>query len=112
MGGKISSISAALLHRRGDRKDDAEIELVSAELSRRGIPFEYFLEKRLLRKQVPLAPDVLVVGHIPVVMQALRQLGIAPPPTNDYPESLAPWLHRRIWKTTAGEIVKRVHEER
>jgi hypothetical protein len=105
-------ISAALLHERGDRKNDPEIESVAAELARRGIPFRYFLEKRLLRKQVALAPDVLVVGHIPVVIRALRQLGVEPPPANDYPASLSPWLHRHVWKTTAGEIVKRVHEER
>lgn len=102
-------IKAALLQELGNGRTEPEIKSLAAELSRRGIHFRLFPEKHLRRGQIELAPDVLVAGHIPVVLSALRQMGIEPPAPNDYPESLRPWLHRRIWRSTVKDVVAQLH---
>src|SRR5688500_13163912 len=103
-------VRAALLQERGNGRLDREIRSLADELGRRGIPFEFFLDKRLHRGQVKVHRDVLVAGHIPVVVHALRQLGVEPPPPDDYPQALRPWLRRRIWDSTVGEVVQRLQE--
>jgi hypothetical protein len=105
---KQTSIRAALLQERGNGKLDPEVRSVATALSRRGVSHDVFLEKHLLRRRLHLAPDTLVVGHIPVVVQALRQLGVEPPPPNDYPQCLRPWLRRHVWTSTVREVVERL----
>jgi len=80
------------------------------ELERRRIPCQLFLAKHLQRRQLLLQPQILVAGHIPVVLGALRQLGLDPPVPNDYPECLTPWMHRRIWKSTVRDVVRTLQE--
>ena len=48
--------------------------------------------------------STLVHGTIPIVHTALRMLGANPPAPLDYPEPLQPFLGRRIWETTLGEV--------
>jgi hypothetical protein len=103
-------VRAALLQERGNGRLDPEVRSLADELGRRGIPVQFFLDKRLHRGHVKLHRDVLVAGHIPVVVHALRQLGVEPPPPDDYPQALRPWLRRRTWNSTVGEVVKRLQE--
>lgn len=103
-------IHAALLQQRGSGKLEPEAKSLSIGLARRGISCSLFLEKQLQRRQLKLQKDCLVAGHIPVVLGALRQLGIEPPQPNDYPNCLAPWLHRRIWTSVVCDVVAKVHE--
>ena len=103
-------IRSAYLQELGDHRRDVEVKAVAEELDRRQIPYKYFLEKNCRRNQLPFAADTLVVGHIPVIHSALRQLGIQPPPANDYPECLRPWLHRHMWASTVGKIVAILQE--
>lgn len=103
-------IAAALLQELGNGRLEPEIKSLAAELSRRGIPCTLFLEKRLQRRQLPLRPDTLVAGHIPVVLCALRQLGIGPPEPNDYPKCLQPWIRRRMWMSTVRKLVTILQE--
>jgi len=103
-------ITAALLQERGNGRLDPEIAAVAAELGRRGVPVRFFLDKHLQRDQLELRPDVLVAGHIPVVIRALRRLGVEPPPPDDYPRPLHPWLRRRVWTSTVGAVVRRLQE--
>lgn len=48
----------------------------------------------------PLRPGDIVVGGVGTVHQALRKLGVEPPPALDYPEVLLPYLGRTLEKTT------------
>lgn len=101
-------IRRALLQQHGNGRLSPEIGSISTTLASRGIPYELFFDKHLHRRRLTLAPDALVAGEIPIVVGALRQLGIEPPPPNDYPPSLTPWLRRRIWTGTVGAIVERL----
>jgi hypothetical protein len=47
---------------------------------------------------------------VPVVVGALGQLGIEPPIPNDYPISLQPLLHQRIWKSTVRRLIDDLYE--
>jgi hypothetical protein len=103
-------VQAALLQELGRGRHEAEITSLAAELERRGVPREFFLEKHLQGQQLRLRPETLVAGHIPVVLSALQQLGIDPPPSIDYPKCLWPWLHRRLWNSTVQEVVAKLQE--
>ena len=101
-------IVAALLQQSGNGRLEPEIKSLAMELPRRGVACQFFLEKHLQRRQLELKPTTLVAGHIPVVLGALRQLGVEPPVPNDYPESLRRWLHRRMWTSTVRDVVTKL----
>lgn len=42
---------------------------------------------------------------------AMSQLGIDIPTPNDYPQSLAPFLCRRVWKSTLGDVERSIFGE-
>jgi hypothetical protein len=104
------NLVAALLQERGNGRLEPEAKSLSVGLAKRGIPTQPFLEKKLHRRQLELHRDVLVAGHIPVVLGALRQLGIEPPEPNDYPASLSPWLRRRLWKSSVADVVTKLQD--
>lgn len=65
-----------------------------------GLRVAWFTEKRMQRGQCPITTRSLVVGGLPSVKAALRFLGHELPPPTDYPDSLAPFLQRRVWRST------------
>lgn len=73
----------------------------------RGLEVTLFVTKRMERRQLPLSPRTLVVGEIPTVEAALRQLGVEPPGDDSYPEPLRPFLLRRVWPSSLGEVEQR-----
>lgn len=97
-------ITRAYVQEMGGKQLSPESKSLVAGLGRRNIPVELFTEKRILRRQLRLSPETLVAGSIPAVVQALHQLGIEVPEPNDYPASLRPFLHRRIWESTVGVV--------
>ncbi|WP_426753828.1 ATP-grasp domain-containing protein [Myxococcus sp. Y35] len=97
-------IRSAFIQEYGAGRMEPEMRALLDELLARGIPVETFTEKRLSRGQLPLARDVLVAGDVPTVLGALRQLGIDAPETQDYPPSLSPFLHRRVWRSTVRQL--------
>jgi len=97
-------IRRAFVQEKGNGRLDPEMRQVAEELRRRGVPVDLFTEKRLLRRQLALAPDTLVAGYVPVVLGALQQLGVPAPEPDDYPACLRALLHRRIWESTVGEV--------
>jgi hypothetical protein len=103
-------IRAALLQQTGNRKLEPEVRSLSIALTKRGIPCSFFTEKQLHRRQLPLQRHTLVAGHIPVVLGALRQLGVELPVPDDYPQCLLPFLHRRIWKSVVRDVVAKLQE--
>jgi hypothetical protein len=104
------TVRSALLQELGNGRTEVEVKSLAAGLQHRNVPCEFFLEKRLQRRQRPLRSDVLVAGHIPVVISALRQLGVEPPVPNDYPDCLRPWLRRRMWTTTVRDVVAKLQD--
>ncbi|APR81547.1 Hypothetical protein A7982_06896 [Minicystis rosea] len=97
-------IRLAFIQEKGNGRLDPEMDQVRRELSRRGVPVQLFTEKRLSRRQLALGRDTLVVGYVPIVVGALRQLDVGVPEPNDYPLSLRSHLHRRVWESTVGEV--------
>jgi hypothetical protein len=93
------TISRAFIQEHGNGKLRHEEKLVVEELKHRGIPIEFYTEKRIRRRQLPLDLESLVVGDMPCIVGALQQLSIPEPAPNDYPTSLNEFLYRRIWRS-------------
>lgn len=94
------------------RRIDLDATKIKSSLSERGVPIEIFTEKRLLRRQLPLSRNCLVVGTVPTVDQALKQLKIEYPPFESYPPCLTAYMHRKTWKTTFRKIIGDVLADR
>jgi hypothetical protein len=103
-------ISKAFIEESGSRRMEPEMQVVYDELRSRGIPVELFTEKRIRRRQLPLAKDTLVVGYVQTFLAALQLLDIQPPPTNDYPAALEPFFHRRIWESTVERLIDWIYD--
>lgn len=97
-------LTRAWIQEEGNGKMSVEAHSLLTELSRRGVPVTLFTQKRLERRQLEIDRTTLVAGYVPTVLLALKQLGIEPPPTNDYPTCLHSLLHRRIWPSTVGRM--------
>src|SRR5690242_18728441 len=97
-------IRKALLQENSNGRISPEIRDLRDVFLSRGIPTELFTVKSLRRRQLVLAPDVLVAGEIPTVLSALRQLRVEVPEPIDYPACLAPFLRRRIWESRVRNI--------
>lgn len=103
-------IRRAFVQEDGNGRMGAEVRDLFDGLTERGVPVEVFVKKRLERRQLSLAPDALVAGEVPVVLGALKQLGIEPPASNDYPVCLQPLLHRKTWVSTVGRLAEALVE--
>ena len=104
-------ISAAFLQELGGGRLKHEETLVSQVLTSRGIPTTLFTAKRIRRRQLPLRPDTFVCGDMDAMHGAMRQLGIPVPEPDDYPRSLQPLFHRRIWRSTLGEVKQGIYDD-
>lgn len=87
-----------------------EARIVAEELARRGLPTTFFHAKEIARRRLPLDRGCFVVGDVDCVHGALRQLGVDAPTPDDYPESLRPWLRRRVWRATVRDVLRSVNE--
>jgi ATP-grasp domain, R2K clade family 2 len=97
-------IIRAFIQQQDNRKLRHEEQLVVQELGQRGIPIFFYTVKQIRRQQLPLDRHSLVVGDLDCIKGALHQLDIPLPPLNEYPASLAEFLHRRIWRSTLGNL--------
>ncbi|MBD2205515.1 ATP-grasp domain-containing protein [Calothrix sp. FACHB-1219] len=97
-------ISKAFIQEKGNGRLGYEEQLVSEELTARGIPITFYTEKRIRRRQLAIDRESLVVGDMPCILGAIKQLGIPEPEPNDYPASLKNFMHRRIWKSTLEQL--------
>ncbi|OUL33688.1 hypothetical protein BV375_06500 [Nostoc sp. 106C] len=101
---ELALISQAFIQEQGNGKLRYEEQLVTEELRQRGIPITFYTQKRIQRRQLLLDEQSLVVGDMPCVLGALKQLGIPEPLPNDYPNSMSNFMHRRIWTSTLLEL--------
>jgi hypothetical protein len=97
-------ISKAFIQEQGNGRLREEEQRVVEELKHREIPFTFYTEKRIHRRQLMLDSESLVVGDMPCIAGALQQLSIPEPEPNDYPVSLHEFLHRRVWRSTLREL--------
>lgn len=100
----ISDIRKAFVEESGNGRLCHESALAVRSLQGRGVPVELFTAKKIARRSLPLTAETLVVGTIPVVQGALRQLGAETPSPHDYPEALRHYLHRRVWRATLRDV--------
>jgi ATP-grasp domain, R2K clade family 2 len=106
----MTMIRRAFIQEGGNGRLGPEERDLIAGLEVRGITAELFTKKKLARRQLPLDRRTLVAGEVPVVIGALRQLGIEPPIPNDYPVSLQPLLYRRVWTSTVRRLINDLYE--
>lgn len=71
--------------------------------SARGFDIAFAEFPDMMSGTVPVEADRIAVGAVAFVRKALERLGVAVP-TLDYPDSLQPFLGRRIWKSTLGAV--------
>lgn len=72
--------------------------------------FVGFYKKHFLRDKIQIAKDDFISGDIDVMFHAMKRLGIEYS-YNDYPDCLKPYLHRKIWESTLGEVRKRLFND-
>jgi hypothetical protein len=80
------------------------MSLLHSCLSERGWDVRTFRRPQMLAGTVALPDDALVAGEVEVVVAAMKQMGIPIPPPVDYPSSLAPFLHRKIWRGQISDL--------
>jgi hypothetical protein len=97
-------IERAFIQKQDNRQLGNEEQLVVEGLNRRGLPVFFYTVKQILRRQLPLDHQSLVVGDIDCIRGALQQLEIQLPRLNEYPASLESLLHRRVWRSTLGNL--------
>lgn len=69
-----------------------------------------FYKKHFLRDKFQITKNDFISGDIDVMFHAMKRLGIEYS-YNDYPECLKPYLHRKIWESTLGEVRKRLFDD-
>lgn len=99
--------SVAFLQDLGSGRLRPEEMMLKSEFERRGTPVVLYTLKRIQRRNLPLSADTFIAGDMDAMHGAMDQLGIAIPAPNDYPASLTPFLRRRVWKSTLGEVEQR-----
>ena len=87
-----------IVEKKGSGEMGREESLASDVAHSIGIPVESVSLKMMERGKVPVSRDFLVIGSVPFVHHALRQVGGQLPDHIPYPEILQHWLHRKVWK--------------
>lgn len=98
------TITKAFIQQQGNGRLKHEEELVAQELERRHIPYTLYTEKRIHRRQLPLDRESLIVGDMPCIYGALKQLHVPIPQPNSYPQVLNAFLYRKMWTCTLGYL--------
>lgn len=103
--------SVAFLQDLGNGRLRIEEKMLKSEFERRGVPVELYTIKKIQRRNLPLSTETFIAGDMDAMHGAMKQLDIDIPEPNDYPDSLTPFLHRRVWKSTLWEAERKVYEE-
>lgn len=85
-----------------------ESAMVVQELSLRSVPTKICTTEELFGGDIELNRNDFVVGDFSWTKGALKRLGITMPEPPDYPSCLEHLLHRRIWKSTLGEVLSQL----
>lgn len=101
----------AFLQDLGNGRLRMEERMLKSEFERRGIPVELYTMKRIQRRNLPLSSETFIAGDMDAMHGAMSQLKIDIPVPDDYPDSLKPFLHRRVWKTTLDEVERSLMDD-
>ena len=102
----------AFIEQRGNQKFRQEETLVRQACEAQGIEVLPYLAKQIQRRQLPLSRDCFICGDMDAMHGAMKQLGIEPPVPNDFPLSLQPWLHRKVWRTSIRSLEQALEQGR
>lgn len=69
-----------------------------------------FYKKHIVQNKLRITKDDFIIGDIPAMLAALRQLGIEYIYC-DYPECLKEHLHRKVWTGTMKDIRNKLFED-
>lgn len=94
----------AYIEQAGNGKLRHEEQLVLEDCQRRGVQVTLYTAKQIQRRQLPLDTHSFICGDMDSMHGAMKQLGIEPPVANDFPESLKPFFHRRVWRGSISEL--------
>lgn len=94
----------AYLEQNGLRKCRHEESLVHQECLRLGVEVVPYLAKHVQRRQLPLTREDFICGDMDAMHGAMKKLGIEVPSPNDFPKSLEPFFHRRVWRSTVAAL--------
>lgn len=72
--------------------------------------YKGFYKKHFLREKFQITKDDFISGDIDVMFHTMKRLGIEYS-YNDYPESLKPYLHRKVWEDELGNIRREIFAE-
>jgi len=81
-----------------------EMSLLRDGLTELGWQICSFLRGPMLHRKIRLPRNALVAGEVEVVLAAMKQLGMAIPPPEDYPFALRPFLRRKVWRGTYADL--------
>lgn len=84
--------------------DDEESRGLYRECISRGYHPKITPYKNVRRGFAKVDRDNLFIGSIPYIHTAFKVSGIEIPPVDDYPEYLAKFLHRKIWKSILKNV--------
>jgi hypothetical protein len=98
-------IEKAYIQTYGNGKMEPEHRGIQRVLESRGIPVSLFTQKTLDRGQLDLSPKYLLAGEASLIPKALKQLHIAIPAPNTYPEALRHMLKRNVWESTLKAVL-------
>jgi len=97
-------ILKAYIHEYGSNKVEAEHLDIKETLQSRGIECQLFTTKRLMRNQLKIDDNTLVVGDNPTMLNVFKRLGIKW--NNDsYPESLRKYMNRNVWESSIRKFL-------
>jgi hypothetical protein len=76
----------------------------------KGYELTFFEGHEMTEGQLQLSRSTLVVGSVPKVESALRQIGVSVPAPLNIPPRLKPYAGRRVWSDTLGNVRRQVRE--
>lgn len=101
-------ILKAYIHEYGNGKIEPEHLDIKQTLETKGIECQLFTTKRLMRNQIVVDKQTLVVGDNPTMLTVFKRLGINW--INDsYPESVRKYLNRNVWESSIRKLLLKSH---
>lgn len=108
----MTMFQRAYLEQNGLRKYRHEESLVQQECLRLGVDVVPYLAKQVQRRQLPVTRECFICGDMDAMHGAMKHLGIEVPVPNDFPKSLEPFFHRRVWRSSVAALESTLEDGR